>query len=226
MNNNPLSIVVVDDHPLLLSGLCLLLNSEEDMRVIGQAETFDKALALIIESQPTIVLLDITLHDQSGLDLLPMIRHKAPTTQVIMMTMHEDKKYLEKALAQGARGYVLKKGLDVDLLYAIRSVARGEIFIQPSMVKSFISGQDTALPTPQANHTSQLWNTLSNREQQVMLGVAKGYISKEIAAKYYLSEKTVSTYRSRAMIKLGLDSRAELVELAMTLGLLQNKSSS
>ncbi|MBC8208209.1 MAG: response regulator transcription factor [Desulfobulbaceae bacterium] len=225
MNNKPLSIVVVDDHPLLLSGLCMLLNSEDDMEVIGQAETFNTALTLITETQPAIVLLDITLHDQSGLDLIPKIHQQAQETQIIIMTMHEDRKYLEKALDRGARGYVLKKGLDVDLLYAIRSVARGEIFIQPSMVKTLITGEDTAVPTPEINHTTQLWNTLSEREQQVVLGVARGYTSKEIAGKYFLSEKTVSTYRSRAMIKLGLDSRAELVEFAMTLGLLQNKSS-
>lgn len=216
------SIVVVDDHSLLVSGLCLLLNSESDMEVVGQADRAEEALLIIEELQPAVVLLDISIHDTSGLDLLPRIRECAVNTKVIMMTMHEDQQYLEKALDNGASGYVLKKGLDVDLLYAIRSVCRGEVYIQPSMVKNYISRSDNQenQDNGQTDSNSLLWNALSTREQQVVLGVAQGYTSKEIAKTHFLSEKTVSTYRSRAMTKLGFETRAELVEFIMGRGLL------
>jgi two-component system, NarL family, response regulator NreC len=215
------SIVVVDDHSLLVSGLCLLLNSESDMEVVGQADKAEEALQLIENLQPSVVLLDISIHDTSGLDLLPQIVKRATKTKVIMMTMHEDQQYLEKALDNGASGYVLKKGLDVDLLYAIRSVCRGEVYIQPSMVKNYIAGSEKKESNKaQTDSHALLWNALSTREQQVVLGVAHGYTSKEIAKTHFLSEKTISTYRSRAMTKLGFETRAELVEFIMGRGLL------
>ncbi|MBC8316826.1 MAG: response regulator transcription factor [Desulfobulbaceae bacterium] len=215
------SIVVVDDHSLLVSGLCLLLDGESDMEVVGQADNTTEAIALIKNLQPEVVLLDITIHDTSGLDLLPEIRECAVKTKVIMMTMHEDQQYLEKALANGAHGYVLKKGLDVDLLYAIRSVCRGEVYIQPSMVKTYMAGSEKQkIKNEQTDSHTLLWNALSTREQQVVLGVAHGYTSKEIAQTHFLSEKTISTYRSRAMTKLGFETRSDLVEFIMKLGLL------
>jgi len=221
--SDKISIVIVDDHSLLVSGLCLLLNCENDMEVVGNADSAEKALLLVEKLQPDIVLLDISLHDTSGLDLLPRIIEQNANSKVIMMTMHEDNQYLEKALDNGASGYVLKKGLDVDLLYGIRSVCRGEVYVQPSMVKSYISEskQQTAGKT-QDNHLL-LWNALSEREQQVVFGVAKGYTSKEIAEKHFLSEKTVSTYRSRAMTKLGFETRAELVAFVIELGIFKKE---
>ncbi len=215
-----ISIVIVDDHSLLVSGLCLLLNSESDMQVTGEADNAEKALLLIEKLQPAVVLLDISIHEVSGLDLLPEIRECAADTKIIMMTMHEDQQYLEKALANGANGYVLKKGLDVDLLYAIRSVCRGQVYVQPSMLKTYIAGsrkKESKSEKPDA-HTL-LWNALSLREQQVVLGVSHGYTSKEIAETHFLSEKTISTYRSRAMTKLGFETKAELVKFIMRLGL-------
>ena len=214
------SIVIVDDHSLLVSGLCLLLDSENDMEVAGQADNAEKALMLIEDLQPGVVLLDITLHDLSGLDLLPEIRKCAADTKIIMMTMHEDQQYLEKALANGANGYVLKKGLDIDLLYAIRSVCRGEMYIQPSMLKTYIAdSHKTESKNEKVDDHTLLWNALSLREQQVVLGVSHGYTSKEIAETHFLSEKTISTYRSRAMTKLGFETKAELVKFIMKLGL-------
>jgi two-component system, NarL family, response regulator NreC len=219
--NEKKSIVIVDDHSLLVSGLCLLLNSESDMEVVGQADSAEEALSLIEKLQPIVVLLDISIHDTSGLDLLPEIMECATNTKVIMMTMHEDQQYLEKALANGAKGYVLKKGLDVDLLYAIRSVCRGEVYIQSSMIKKYIAGSEKEkIKMEQTDSNALLWNALSTREQQVVLGVAHGYTSKEIAKTHFLSEKTISTYRSRAMTKLGFETRAELVEFIMGRGLL------
>lgn len=224
--NEKISIVIVDDHPLLLSGLCLLLNGEKDLDVVGQAQSVGEALEIVEMHQPAVVLLDISINETSGLDLLPRIHGIAPRTKVIMLTMHEDHRYLEKALAAGAVGYVLKKGLDVDLLYAIRAVSRGEVYIQPSMVKDFLAGTAESKDNRrETNSNLLLWNTLSSREQQVVIWVAKGFTSREIARNFFLSEKTVSTYRSRAMTKLGFETRAELVEFVRGLDGIQLRES-
>ncbi len=208
MNNEMIRILVVDDHPVLLSGLSLLLNAEADMEVAGTADSGPKALAKAKALQPDIVLLDISLPGTSGLLLLPEILRQAPKTRVLMLTMHEDHQYLKEALAKGAKGFILKKCLDVDLLYAIRSVMRGQMYIHPAMMPDILAEQGKEAASPE----EMLWLSLSKREQQVMLAVAMGFTSREIAEQHFLSEKTVATYRSRAMAKLGLESRAELVE--------------
>jgi DNA-binding NarL/FixJ family response regulator len=208
MNDNMIRILVVDDHPVLLSGLSLLLNAEPDMEVAGTADSGPKALAQAKELQPDIVLLDISLPGTSGLLLLPEILRQAPKTRVLMLTMHEDHQYLKEAVAKGAKGFILKKCLDVDLLYAIRSVMRGQMYIHPAMMPDILAEQERGTASPE----ELLWLSLSTREQQVMLAVTMGYTSREIAEQHFLSEKTVATYRSRAMAKLGLETRAELVD--------------
>lgn len=208
MNTERIRILVVDDHPVLLSGLSLLLNAEPDMEVAGTADSGPTALAFARELQPDIVLLDISLPGTSGLLLLPEILRQAPKTRVLMLTMHEDHQYLKEAVAKDAKGFILKKCLDVDLLYAIRAVMRGQMYIHPAMMPDILAGQDKGAATPE----ELLWLSLSSREQQVMLAVAMGFTSREIAEQHFLSEKTVATYRSRAMAKLGLETRAELVE--------------
>lgn len=209
-------ILVVDDHPLLLSGLGMLLNAEADLEVCGQTDRAETALSLAAELQPDIILLDISLQDSSGLDLIPRLLTLAPEGRIIMLTMHEDPRYLQRAMGAGARGFVLKKGLDADLLYAIRTVQRGEIYVHPSMLLEFVVGE--AGESPPEDHQARLWESLSQREQQVMLAVARGHTSREIAEQYFLSDKTVTTYRARAMTKLDLASKAELVDLVVALG--------
>ncbi len=208
MNNEMIRILVVDDHPVLLSGLSLLLNAEPDMEVAGTADSGQKALAQAKELQPDIVLLDISLPGTSGLLLLPEILRQALQTRVLMLTMHEDHQYLKEAVAKGAKGFILKKCLDVDLLYAIRLVMRGQMYIHPVMMPDILAGQEKGTASPE----ELLWRSLSKREQQVMLAVAMGYTGRETGKRHFLSEKTVATYRSRAMTKLGLETRAELVE--------------
>lgn len=224
MPEKKISILVVDDHPLLLAGLGMLLNAEKDMEVSGQADNASEALRIAREKKPQVILLDITLQETSGIDLIPTLRGLCPDARVIMLTMHEDLQYMQKAIQSGAAGFVLKKGLDVDLLYAIRAVMRGEVFIQPSMLKDYLASSGNASASGHSrDKNALLWDTLSVREREVMIEVARGYTSKEIGERLYLSEKTVATYRSRAMLKLGLESRAELVDFALKLGVLPAK---
>ena len=218
--SEPTTILVVDDHGVLLRGLCLMLDAEKDMTVVGQAQTVDQALELAKSRQPALILLDITLQDSSGLDLIEKLQKLAPQTRIVMLTMHENKEYMQQAMARGARGFVLKKGIDQDLLYAVRSVMRGDIYIHPTLLSDYIS---TSTDPEQGaadngNNDILLWATLSEREQEVLTLVARGFTSKEIADQCFLSEKTVATYRSRGMIKLAFSSRSELVQLVLNLG--------
>jgi len=216
MNDNSVSILIVDDHKLLLSGLSMLLNAEEDFEVVGQADSAAKALEQAKLLQPQIILLDITLSNRSGLDILPELLKLSPDSQVIMLTMHNDYRYLEEAIDKGAKGFVLKKGIDVDLIYAVRLVMQGETYIHSSMLPDYLSSQKQE---SEKESEMILWQSLSGREQQVMQLVVKGFTSREIAEKLLLSEKTISTYRSRAMTKLDFSTRAELVSFMDRLNL-------
>lgn len=209
MSEPKVRILVVDDHPVLMAGLSMLLNAEVDLEVAATADSGEKALALAAELQPDIILLDISLPGTSGLTLLPELALLAPESRIIMLTMHEEQQYLKEAMAKGARGFILKKGLDVDLLYAIRSVMRGQVYIHPDMVGDILNEQEKGAGSAE----EILWLSLSKREQQVLQAVAMGFTSREIGEQHFLSEKTVATYRSRGMVKLGLETRAELVEL-------------
>ncbi|MCX5875539.1 MAG: response regulator transcription factor [Deltaproteobacteria bacterium] len=212
-------ILIIDDHQLLSSGLAMLLCAEKDLEVTGQADRPETALRLAEEQQPDILLLDISLPGRSGLDLLPELLARSPQSRVIMMTMHEEQQYLKKAIEGGAKGFVLKKGGGTDLMYAIRAVMQGDTYIQPSMLADFIkTGEESSEGSPEnLSEDEQRWRMLSQREQQIVLGVAKGYTSREMAEGIFLSEKTVATYRSRAMTKLGFESRADLVEFVLRL---------
>ncbi len=216
MNNNVIKIMVIDDHVMLLHGLCLLLNEEPDIEVVQRASNAKDALRQAKIAKPDIILLDITLEKTSGLDLIEDLLHLTPESRIIMLTMHDNDQYMQKALQKGAKGFVLKKGLGEDLLYAIRSVTRGEIYVHPSLLKTYIPGS-FANDIPRVADEVIRWSDLSDREQEVLILVARGYTSKEIAEKCFISEKTVATYRSRGMIKLAIDKRSDLVRLVMRL---------
>jgi len=210
-------IMVVDDHVMLLHGLCLLLNAEADLEVVAQASDADEALQKAQTCSPDIVLLDITLQRTSGLDLIEGLLARVPQTRIIMLTMHDNPQYMQKALQRGAKGFVLKKGLEEDLLYAIHSVMRDEVYVHPSLLKTYIPDSGKS-EIPDADRERARWEDLSDREQEVLALVARGYTSKEIGEHCLLSEKTVATYRSRGMAKLDIEKRSELVRLAMRLG--------
>lgn len=225
MTKPSLRLLLADDHAVLRTGLRMLLSAEADMHVVGEADTGQQAIERAAVLQPDIILLDLTMPDLDGLAALPRLKEVAPQAHVLILTMHQDEAYLRQALQAGAAGYVLKKAADTELLSAIRAVAQGEIYVHPAMTKALLGG---LLPQPAlpVDSEAQRWHSLSEREQQVMRGIVLGYTSEEIAEKYHLSVKTVYTYRSRAMLKLGLENRAQLVDLALRLGILGEENSS
>lgn len=209
------TILLADDHAVLRAGLRLLLESQPDLRVTGEASGGLEALALAEKLQPDLILLDLSMPGLGGLEALTALQKAAPAAKILILTMHDDPQYLRTALKQGAMGYVLKKAADAELISAIRAVLRGEMYVHPSMTRVLLEDM-----LPKAETAPDAWETLSEREQEVLKLVALGHTSAEIAALLNLSDKTVETYRARGMEKLGLKNRAALVRFALKKGLL------
>ena len=207
-----ITIVLVDDHSILLTTLKIFLDSQEGISVAGTANDALRAVELIKTKNPDVVLLDISMPKISGIDLIPKIKKVSPDSKILILTMFEDKQYMQKVLDAGASGFLVKKAMDYDLVYAIKTVARGETYVHPSMLEDFMINKNKT-SADALSREEALWDALSNREKEVMIGVAHGFTNKEIAEKHFLSEKTVATYRSRGMEKLGFENKSELIDL-------------
>jgi len=213
-------VVIADDHAVLRAGLKLLINTQRDMEVVGEAATGVETLTRVADLRPDILLLDLAMPDLPGLDILRQLRKTHPHVPILVLTMHEEEHYLRQALEAGAAGYVPKSAADTELLSALRAVTRGDVYIHPSHTKVLLEGMLARhRPGMVKRPTSEL---LSPREREVVRLVALGYTNQQIADQLCLSEKTVETYRARAMEKLGLRSRAALVRYAMEAGLIGN----
>lgn len=212
-------VLLADDHAVLRSGLRLLLENEPEFQVVGEASSGLAVLALAEELQPDLILLDLSMPGLGGLEALPTLRRTAPQAKILVLTMHDNPQYLRRALAGGASGYILKKAADVELLSAMRAVIRGDVYVHPSLTRVLID----EVIAPRSNDDQDPWEVLSEREQEVLRLVALGHTSAEIAEKLRLSSKTVDTYRSRGMEKLGLKTRAALVRFALQKGLLSEE---
>jgi two-component system, NarL family, response regulator NreC len=207
-------IFLADDHAVLRTGLKMFINSQADMTCVGEAGDGASTLALARSLRPDLLLLDLSMPGLGGLDALPEIRRQIPATRVLVLTMHTEEDYLHRALSLGAAGYVLKQAVDQELLSAIRATMRGEVYIHPAMTRALLDQMVSTAHQPEA----RLEASLSEREREVLLWVARGYTNQEICDRLALSVKTVETYRWRATSKLGLKSRAALVRYAQQQG--------
>ena len=213
-------ILLADDHAILRAGLRLLIDSQPDLKVIGEAGDGRETIAKARELRPDLVLLDLNMPELDGLKAIPILRQEARDLKIMILTMHDDIDYLEEALRAGASGYVLKQAVDVELLMAIRAVTRGETYVHSAMTQKLLQRTAPQLATVAPNEATDPWNMLSERELSVLTLVAKGYTNAQIAQELYLSVKTVETYRARGMGKLNLQTRAQLVKAAYDRGLL------
>ena len=201
----------MDDHAVLLSGLKLLLGNTKDLEVIGEAKNGSDAAEASKFLKPDVIVLDINLGDTNGLELVPQIKSLSPKTNILVLTMYGEEEYLQKALELGAKGYVLKKASDNELLTAIRTVGRGESYLDQTVAKTLVTmalGSNTLKKEADRE-------LLSSREQEVLALVALGYTNKQIAGELIISIKTVETHKANIKIKLGLNKRSELVRYAM-----------
>lgn len=210
-------IVIADDHEIVRSGFAMILETQPDMIVIGDAADGSEAYNLVARLKPDILLLDISMPPgESGLMACEKIARDFPTTRTVILTMFEETDYLFYTLRGGASGYMLKNASTAELLKAVRTVAAGEIYVQPKMAERLT---EKLLDRPETQDRDP-YQLLSNRELEVLTLLAQGYTNKEIAERIFLSVKTVETHRAKIYAKLGIESRAELVHLAIRYHLL------
>jgi DNA-binding NarL/FixJ family response regulator len=211
-----IKILLVDDHALFRAGIKALIELEERMEVIGEASTGDEAVDRVRELKPDVVVMDLAMPGSNGLEATRRISALELDTSVLVLTVHAEEEYLVPVVEAGASGYLTKTSADTDLLEAIRVVARGQVFLPPKAATLLLRRyKDT-----EGDDSAGL-NDLSSREQEVLALTAEGFSSREIGLKLFISPKTVDTYRSRIMDKLGLTHRSELVRFALKVGLLK-----
>lgn len=213
---SPIRVLLADDHGILRAGLRALLNTQDDIEVVGEAANGEEAVARATELAPDVVVLDIAMPQLDGLEAARRMRDRGLPCKVLILTVHAEERYLLPVLRAGGAGYVQKSGADTDLLDAIRTVARGEVFLYPGATRLLVSSYLTRQAVGEERGPE-----LSERERQVLGLTAEGYSAQEIGARLFLSPKTVETYRERAMHKLGLRRRADLVRYALRSGLLK-----
>ncbi len=211
-------IMVVDDHAVVRSGLKLLLDGKHGMTVVGEAADGEEALLKAPELAPNVILMDLSMpHGKDGLSTTAELKKLLPDMAVLILTMHDDEEYLFRAIHAGASGYVLKSAPHEELLTAIQHIAAGNAYLHPSATKRLMS--DYLDKFKNGEHIGT-YESLTEREREILAKVAQGYSNKEIAEQLIISVKTVETHKSNLMEKLDLKTRPDLVKFAMKKGLL------
>jgi DNA-binding NarL/FixJ family response regulator len=205
-------VLIADDHGIVRAGVKLLLDRQPDIEVVAEAEDGVDALEKVIEYRPDVAVLDVSMPRMTGLQATHEIKQQVPETQVLILSMHDDERYLFEALRVGAAGYVLKRAADQDLVDAVRAAGRGEPFLtasaQQTLIRDFLERGDQP-------------EELTPREQEVVKLIAEAHTNKAIAEILHLSEKTVESHRARVLQKLGMRDRVELVRYAIRRGLVE-----
>lgn len=211
-----INVIIADDHTIVRSGLTLLLSSEPDINVIGEAVDGEAAIRLCQELKPDVVLMDIGMPGINGMEATVQIKSKLPDTQVLVLTMHRSDEYFFQMLEAGASGYILKGAETSELINAVRAVARGDVFLYPTMARRLVTEYLGQLSADQPGE-----QRLTQREREILQLIVEGFTNKEIADKLVLSPSTVHSHRTNLMQKLNLTSRHELVQYARKHGLLK-----
>ena len=213
-----LRVFLADDHAVVREGLKALINAQPGMAVVGEAGDGLDACERVPALRPDVVVMDVSMPGLTGSQATERLRRECPLVKILALTVHEDKGYIRQLLAAGAAGYVLKRAAAEELIHAIRVVAAGGVYLDPTMAGKVVGG----FVRRAAEASTPNGAALSEREVEVARLTAAGHSNKEIATRLDLSVKTVETYRARGMEKLGLKSRADLVRYAVQQGWLQN----
>ena len=209
--------VVVDDHAVVRAGLTLLLDAQEGIEVVGEAGSAREAIFQARALKPDVVLIDIVMPGQSGLDVTPRILQDVPDAKVLVLSMQDDPTYVREAFAAGASGYVLKEAADEEVVGAVREIAAGGRYVHPALGARLVVAEAEARAAAEAD-------PLSEREREVLRLLALGHTNQEIARQLYISVRTAETHRAHIMQKLRLSTRAELVRYALENGLLDSET--
>jgi two-component system response regulator NreC len=207
-------VLIVDDHAVVRAGLKLLVDGQEDLEAVGEAGSAKDAIFEARSLKPDVVLLDVVMPDQSGLEIIPQLLKETPEAKVLVLSMQDEPHYVREAFEAGGSGYVLKEAADSDLVAAIREVAGGGRYVHPELGARLIAAE-----TEERKRADE--DPLSDREREVLRLLALGHTNQEIAGQLYISVRTAETHRAHIMQKLHLTSRAELVRYALGQGLLE-----
>jgi len=213
----PIRVLLADDHTLIRAGLRMVVTSQPDLTVIGEANDGREALAMADKLKPDVVVMDIGMPSLNGIEACRQIHHSLPQTQVVMLSMHSDEGYVLRALKAGAKGYLLKDSAEADLANAIRAVVAGKSFFSPAVGKVLLEDYMRKLERTGAEDSFEL---LSPREREVLQLVAEGKSSKEAANLLGLSVYTIETHRAKVMQKLNLHNIPELILYAVRKGVI------
>jgi len=212
-----MKILIADDHLIMREGLKALLESHDDIDVVGEATNGQEAIDQVVKLQPDVVLMDITMPVMNGLDATRAIKKANPDVKILILTMHEGDAYFFNILEAGASGYFIKGGSASDLVSALQAVAHGDVFLYPTMAKKLLVDY---LQQAKSGLYKENLDGLTAREQEVLKLVAEGFNNQEIGTKLFLSPTTVQTHRSNIMGKLNLHRRTELTKYAIKHGLI------
>jgi two-component system, NarL family, response regulator NreC len=212
-----IKVVLVDDHAVVRSGLRLLLDAQDDMEVVGEAGNAKDAVFRARALKPDVILLDVVMPGESGIDVLPKLLKESPQTNVLVLSMQDDPSYVREAFAAGASGYVLKEAVDEEVVSAVREIASGGRYVHPALGARMIAAEAEERAAAEAD-------PLSDREREILRLLALGHTNQEIAVQLDISVRTAETHRAHIMQKLRLSTRAELVRYALSHGLLADDS--
>lgn len=205
------TVLIVDDHPIVRQGLTQLINQESDLLVCGQAEDAHNAIAAIRQFHPDMVIVDISLKDTSGVELIKDLKVQFPELPVLTLSMHDEAVYGERALRAGARGYIMKQEATEKVVTAIRRVLAGEVYVSDGMAAKMVSKLVGGVSKKPASPIE----SLSDRELEVFRMIGEGFNTREMAEKLHLSVKTIETYRAHIKDKLALQDASELLRSAI-----------
>jgi DNA-binding NarL/FixJ family response regulator len=217
MTGDLIRVLLVDDHAVVRAGVKAVLGAAKDVHVVGEAGSGAEALSMAERLKPDVMVMDISLGDMDGMAVTRQMVSKGLPSRVLTLTMHAEEDYLVPMLEAGAAGYVLKTAADKELLDAVRTVARGEVYVRPDAARILAKGYTRKDPL---HEERQRFEKLTERERDVLRLTAQGFSAPEIGEKLFISPKTVDTYKQRIQDKLGLSHRHEYVQLALRLGLL------
>jgi len=211
-----IKVMIADDHAIVRTGLRALINSEPTMELIGEATGGYEAIDLIGKNQPDILILDLSMPDLDGIEVTKRIKPEFPGLSILILTIHEDEALLRAALKAGAGGYILKHAAEAELIFAIHTILRGDLYVDPSLVRRLLSDE-----TPPAVAQPQSTEALTPRETEVLKLIVQGYTNRQIGEELNISVRTVESHRANLSEKLGLHSRVELVRYARENGLIE-----
>lgn len=211
-------VVIAEDHEMVRDGLKMIVNSQDDMEVVGEAGDGRTAIDLAKELHPDVVLMDISMPELNGLKAAATLKRVLKDIKILTLTRHSDEAYMQELFQAGVSGYLLKQSASSELTRAIRTINRGENFLDPAVAGKVFSGYGADRPKLRGERDNA---SLTNREEEVLCDIALGYSNREIADKLSVSVKTVETHKANAMQKLSISTRREIIRYAILKGWMQ-----